>query len=121
MAGEETQHLDMRPQSERWVGRRQPIEAFRDLYGQLKHGEWHRVNPDGSENTVEAYELIIDPLEQQRFNRSVILDFGRHATQAGYKQALGPVILTGTGFADKEGERSLTTIYFFLEKPSIAE
>lgn len=90
--------------------------AFEESYKPHIVGEMVRNNEDGTETTIQTYELVIDPVEQ-RERRSIIADFGVRAAQAKYKQALGPVVLPSIGFKDPEGTRSLTAVYFFLEKP----
>ncbi len=78
-------------------------------------GDFTRTNEDGSETTIYAYELLIDPMSKGE--RRGLAKFGLRAAQAGYQQAFGPVVLPNAAYR-KYSDRFLTAVCFFLEKPS---
>ena len=92
-------------------------DSFEQAYKSFVIGELTRVNEDGSETVVRAYELILEAADQED-RRGLLVRFGMHAAATGHSQAIGPVTLPEIGYADTRGERPLTAIYFFLESPS---
>lgn len=87
-------------------------EAFRRLFGGHARGSFERRNEDGSLTTIRAYEVMVEPMTE----RGLLTVFGLRAAAAGYKQAIGPVVLPEIGFADSHGTRPLTSVQFFLEE-----
>ena len=90
---------------------------FQEQYG--PHSPWSltRSEKDGSATEIRAFEFHVDPTNQKEV-RGVLVDFGLRAAQIGYRQSLGPIVLPSAAFTSAErGNRPLTAIYFFLEKP----
>lgn len=90
---------------------------FETVYERFVIGEVIRRGDDGTETPILAYELVVDPMDEAE-RRALVGGFALRAAQAGYKQALGPVVLPEVGFKDTAGTRSLTAVYLFLEQPS---
>lgn len=104
------------PLEERWRDPDIQAPLFEERFQACSKGELERRNEDGSILTIRAYELIIDPMDQKE-RQGWLAEFAIRAAQAGYKQAIGPVVLPNVGYRDTQGQRPLTSVNFFLEKP----
>lgn len=89
--------------------------SFEELYGPCRRGTMSVEHEDGTTTTVGSYELVIEPANRER---QIVADFGVRAAIAGYREALGPVVLANTGFLEGRGDRPVSTIFFFLEAPA---
>ncbi len=106
-----------KPEEEQYSVSPETVEQYFDrTYKGSQRGQWERPNEDGPERSVRSYELIIDPMDDRQ-RRSVINQFAHDATRAGYKEALSPIVIPNIGYQDTQGQRPLTAVYFFLEKP----
>ncbi|MBI3342043.1 hypothetical protein HY024_02885 [Candidatus Curtissbacteria bacterium] len=94
-------------------------EAFKQLFGGDIKGSFERRNEDGSLSTIRAYEVLVNAMT----DRSLLIEFGLRAAAAGYKQAIGPIVLQNVGFMDQHGTLPQTSVQFFLEEtqPSIRQ
>lgn len=93
-------------------------ESFEALYSSLRKDEMKVQSKEGAEMTVCSFEILVDPGTSER---DIISDFGIRATLAGYKQVLGPIVLSNAGARRDKPTRRLNAIYFFLEKPSASD
>jgi len=64
---------------------------------------------------VRCYEMIIDPTDI-RERQILVHRFILKAREAGYSQAMAPVVLPGVGFRDRNGQVPLSSVSFFLER-----
>jgi len=103
------------PEQGATFSREQAQTNFEELYGPLRRGMMSVEREDGAVTTVQSYELVIEPA---RGERQIVSDFGIRAALAGYRQALGPVVLPNTGYLEGRLDRPVTTVYFFLETPT---
>jgi hypothetical protein len=79
-------------------------------------GERRRRNEDGSETAISMYEIIFEPMNQPE-RRGVMASFVLNALDAGYTEAMAPVVIPNVGFKDQHGRQPLAAVYFFIEKP----
>jgi hypothetical protein len=114
MAFEDERRFDQPP------AERQP-KNFEEIYRRGLLGERTRTNEDGSTTTYVAYRLFLqrgEPADEQG-----VADFCLNALQAGYKEAMGTLIVPDTysapdSIVEKRGnDELLSSVFFFLEKP----
>ncbi|MBV8892263.1 MAG: hypothetical protein JO266_09895 [Acidobacteria bacterium] len=96
-----------------WANR----QHFEASFKSNLRNEMHRVEEDKSFKEYASYELLFDPTDP-RDREKKISTFGMMALRAGYKQALGPVVIPNVGENEAQPGKSLTSVYFFLEKPA---
>jgi hypothetical protein len=93
-------------------------QDFESTYAAYFQGELQYENQYGSRATVACYEMIVDPIDRQD-RRHLVNEFGLRAVQAGYRQAMSPVVLPEVGFRDPVGRQPLVSVSYFLEKPPV--
>lgn len=86
--------------------------AFEQKYQHHCHGEANRLEPDGQETHLACYELVLD-LQNNEQRAATITQFMLSAAQAGYSEALGPVVLPP---GEKDGV--FGSIFLTLQKPA---
>src|SRR5437867_5999696 len=82
-------------------------EIFNKEYGSYRH-DWVATNEDGSTKIVEAYIFGVDTFDKANLKKFTI-DFIRHASQAGYKEAFSPLIFESRTSTKESAEPKMVT------------
>ncbi len=102
------------PAQEQFVAQAQPEAnqplSFEQKYLHNRHGEAARIEQDGQETMVASYELVIDMKSNEK-RADAVTGFLLSAAQAGYKEAMGPLV-----FLPGEKDGVFGSIFFTLEK-----
>jgi hypothetical protein len=95
-------------------------KSFEEYYQAGLLGERTRATEDGVAQRFVAYRFFLqrgEPADEQG-----LANFCLNALQAGYKEAMGPVIVPDTYEAPekisekRDNDESLSSVFFFLEK-----
>ncbi len=93
-----------------------PLESVKPLSFEQKyyhncHGETTRREQDGTQTPIACYELVID-MKNNEQRAEAVTQFMLSAVQAGYKEAMGPLV-----FPPGEKDGVFGSLFFTLEKP----
>src|SRR5690349_16485034 len=65
--------------------------SFEQKYYHNCHGETNRLEQDGNQTQIACYKLVID-LKNNEKRAEAVTQFMLSAAQAGYKEAMGPLV-----------------------------
>ena len=90
---------------------------FKERFGVFLNGKLESRHEDGSVTNIEAYEVVVDPVNRGE-RGSILQEFVLRAAAAGYKQVMGPIVLNDVGILDRAPDRPLSAVQFFLIPPA---
>lgn len=93
-----------------------PLESVQPLSFEQKYyhncqGEAKRLEQDGTQTQIACYELVIDMKDNEQ-RAEAVTQFMLSAAQAGYTEAMGPLV-----FPPGEKDGVFGSLFFTLEKP----